>query len=301
MLAVLLVIYVLATGIYKVKEYQEAVVLRFGRYQQTVGPGLHLKLPWIDEAIVLDTDEKSLRLPYGTGEENEGQQLQRNRNARQDESLILTADLYAAVVEWNVMWRISDPQQFVLNFGSMRTLEEAIRGIARSTMHQAVGDFSAEEVLTGKRDEVRIATIQDMVKKLEELNAGVTVTQIQMQRVIPPERVKPAFDKVNASIQQRDQLVYEARRERNEILPKAEAESDRLIRDAEGYASRRLAETQGEINALQAKYQSYKLAPDVTRQRMYLESMENVLGNSGPKTIVDDDLEGLLPMMNLNE
>lgn len=301
MLAVLLVIYVLATGIYKVKEYQEAVVLRFGRYQQTVGPGLHLKLPWIDEAIVLDTDEKSLRLPYGTGEENEGQQLRRNRNTRQDESLILTADLYAAVVEWNVMWRISDPQQFVLNFGSMRTLEEAIRGIARSTMHQAVGDFSAEEVLTGKRDEVRIATIQDMVKKLEELNAGVTVTQIQMQRVIPPERVKPAFDKVNASIQQRDQLVYEARRERNEILPKAEAESDRLIRDAEGYASRRLAETQGEINALQAKYQSYKLAPEVTRQRMYLESMENVLGNSGPKTIVDDDLEGLLPMMNLNE
>ncbi len=301
-LAALLVVYVLVSGIYKVAEYQEAVVLRWGKYHQTVGPGLHLKLPWIDEAVVLNTDEKSLRLPWGTTEENEPYSPLRSRRAgQQEESLILTADLYAAVVEWNVMWRISEPKDFVLHFGDIETLENTIRGLARSTMHQAVGDYSAEEVLTDKRDEVRLAAMQDMVSQLARLNAGVTITQIQMQRVIPPERVKPAFDKVNASIQHRDQLVYEARLARNELLPAAQANSDRLIREAEGYAARRLAESEGEINALLAKYESYKAAPEVTRQRMYLEAMEKVLSNSGPKTIIDSDIQGMLPLLNLNE
>ncbi len=306
LLAAVFVVYLLVSGVYKVAEYQEAVVLRWGKYHQTAGPGLHLKLPWIDQAIVLDTDEKSLRLPAGVGEENEregnerGSNLRLQRERRQEESLILTADLYAAVVEWNVMWRITEPKDFVINFGDYETLERTIQGLARSTMHQAVGDYTAEEVLTGKREEVRQAALKDLVAQLEGLNAGVTITQIQMQRVIPPERVKPAFDQVNASIQQRDQLIYEARLERNQLIPAAEAQSDRLIREAEGYAARRLAESDGEIKALLAKYESYKAAPEVTRQRMYLETMEKVLGNSGPKTIIDPELQGLLPMLNLN-
>ena len=121
-----------------------------------------------------------------------------------------------------------------------------------------------------------------------------------MQRVTPPERVKPAFDAVNESIQQRDQSVNEANRERNQLIPQAEATRDRFIREAEGYAARTRAETEGEIAALRAKYEAYKLAPDVTRQRLYLDAMEAILLNSGPKTVLDADLRSLLPLLDLN-
>ena len=300
-LALLVVVYVLATGIYKVNEYEEAVVLRFGRYHRPAGPGLHLKMPWIEQAITVDTSESSLRLPWGVAEMvSPGQQLY-VPEAQQEESLILTGDLYAAVVEWNVFWRIDDPKQFVVNFGDPETLQQTILAVARSTMHRAVGDYSADEVLTGKREEVKMAAWNDMTAQLDRLGAGVAVTEVQMQRVTPPERVKPSFDEVNASIQQRDQLVNEARRERNQLIPAAQAQADRLIREAEGYAARRLAESQGEINALLAKYESYQAAPEVTRQRMYLETMEQVLGNSGQKTILDSDLNGLLPLLNLGQ
>lgn len=300
-LAAMLVLYLLASGIFKVNEYEQAVMLRFGRFDQVVGPGLHLKLPWIDEAVVVDTSERSLRLPWGeAGSENAGRQM-RSAAGRQDESLILTGDLFAAVVEWNVIWRVSEPRDYVTSFSEIDTLQNTILAVARSTMHRAVGDYSAEEVLTGQREAVKMAAWDDMNKQLELLRCGVEITDLQMQRVTPPQRVRPAFDDVNASIQQRDQLVNEAIRERNQMTPTAEANADRLIREAEGYAARLKAETEGEIVALRAKYESYRQAPEVTRERMYLQTMERVLNNSGPKTILDSELKGLLPLLNLGQ
>lgn len=300
-LAVLLVLYLLASGVFKVNEYEQAVMLRFGRFNQVVGPGLHLKLPWIDQAVVVDTSERSLRLPSGdAGSEHSGQQM-RVGPGGQDESLILTGDLFAAVVEWNVIWRISEPRDYVVSFNDIETLQSTILAVARSTMHRAVGDFSAEEVLTGQREAVKSDAWKDMNAQLARLESGVEITDLQMQRVTPPARVRPAFDQVNASIQQRDQLVNEAIRERNQMMPTAEANADRLIREAEGYAARLKAETEGEIVALRAKYESYRQAPEVTRERMYLQTMEKVLTNSGPKTILDGDLNGLLPLLNLGQ
>lgn len=300
-LAGLLVVYVLATGVFKVNEYEQAVVLRFGKIHQTVGPGLHVKLPWIDERITVETSERSLRLPWGTNDmELAGQQVEINRQ-QQEESLILTGDLYAAVVEWNVIWRISDPAAYVLSFNDLETLERTVIAVARSTMHRAVGDYSAEEVLTTQREAIKTAAAEDMRSQLDSLNSGVEIVDLQMQRVIPPQKVRDSFDNVNASIQQRDQSVNEAIRERNQLVPTAEARKDQLIREAEGYAARLRSETEGEIAALRAKYESYKQAPEVTRQRMYLETMEKVMSNSGPKTILDTDIGGLLPLLNLDE
>lgn len=294
-------LYLLATGMFKVSEYEQAVVLRFGKLKEVVGPGLHLKLPWIDEAVIVDTSEHSMRLPWGTSDsESPGRQSPFDERS-QEESLVLTGDLYAAVVEWNVFWRISDPATFVLHFEDLDVLEDTVIAVARSTMHRAVGDYSAEEVLTGQREAVKMAAWEDMRNQLNALNAGVEITELQMQRVIPPNRVRASFDQVNASIQQRDQLVNEAIRERNTLVPKAEAQKDQLIREAEGYAARLKAEVEGELSALRAKYAAYRLAPDVTRKRMYLETMERVLGESGPKIILDQDIEGMLPLLNLNE
>ncbi len=166
-------------------------------------------------------------------------------------------------------------------------------------MHRIVGDYSADETLTSKREEIAHEALAEMRLAIQRFDAGIEVTNLQLQRVTPPEVVKPSFDQVNGSIQKKDQLINEATKERFSLKPMAIAESDKLVRDAEGYADRRLAEAEGEINALLAKYESYKLAPEVTRQRMYLETMEKVFESGGRKLILDEKLQGMLPLLQL--
>ena len=299
LIAAALLIYVIYSGIYTVAAYEQAVVMRFGKFNRTVGPGLHFKMPWVEQRVLVVTSDRSLRLPYGVSEDNDPRNRSSVDRSGQNDLLILTGDLYAAVVEWNVRYRVTEPEKFLFNV-SADQVENVIIEVARTTMNRIVGDYSAEEVLTGKRAEVTQKATSEMQLALDEYQCGVEIVELQMQRVIPPERVKPAFDAVNASIQQRDQLISEARRKENELIPQAEAESDKLVREAEGYAARRIAEAEGEIAALLAKYESFREAPEVTRQRMYLETMERVMQSSGPKTILDGDLKGLLPLLNLN-
>lgn len=294
---VLVAAYIIFQGFYTVPPYEEAVLMRFGRYTSTQGPGLHFKIPLVDKAIHVNVAEHSMRLPFGVRQNNRGDG--RLDRSRQDESLILTGDLYAGVVEWNVIWRVTEPHKYLFSI-VQSDVEPTITAVARSTMHRVVGDYSADEILTGKREEVGKLALDELQATLSGYECGVSIIDLQMQRVIPPQRVRPSFDEVNASIQTRDQLVNEAQQERNRLIPQAEANRDKLIREAEGYAARRRAEADGEISALLAKYRAYKEAPKVTRQRLYLDAMEQVISQSGPKTILDGDLKGLLPLLNLN-
>lgn len=283
---------------YVVDAHEQAVVLRFGKYHSTQPPGLRFKLPAADQRVLVDMSERSLRLPWGVIDgAGTGAEILGGRNDEQ--ALILTGDLYAAVVEWNVFWRVVEPEKYIFSF-SEDQFQRALIAVARSTMHRIVGDYSADEALTGKREEIALAALDEMKQALQDFDTGVEITDLQLQRVTPPDVVKPSFDQVNASIQEKGQLIYEATRERNSLLPLAHANSDKVVREAEGYASRRLAEAEGEISALLAKYESYKLAPEITRQRMYLETMERVFANGGRKVILDEQLKGLLPMLNLN-
>lgn len=295
-----LVVFVAWSGFFTVKEYEQAVVLRFGEYNRTVGPGLQFKFPGAEERILVDVSEKSMRLPMGNAEVNTNVVGANHDDDDKNQSLILTGDLYAAIVEWNVFWRVSEPKKFIFSFNEDH-VQRAIIAVSRSTMHRIVGDYSADEILTGKREEIALAALKEMKKAIEPFDAGIDITDLQLQRVTPPEVVKPSFDSVNASIQQRDQLVNEARKERNKLIPLARAQSDKLIREAEGYGARRLAEAEGEITALLAKYESYRLAPEVTRQRMYLETMEKIFSADGEKIILDESLKGMLPVLDLNK
>ena len=296
---------------YTVKPHEQAVVMRFGEYHSTTGAGLHFMIPLVDNAVMVETSEKSMRLPMGIiqagGSARQGDKggfsisSTSNRSAPQGptESLILTGDLYAAIVEWNVVWRVSEPEKYLFSIDS-GDIDETIASVARSVMHRVVGDYSADEILTGKREEIGQKAFEETQQVLNQYDCGITIIAIQMQRVTPPDRVKPAFDEVNASIQQKQQSKNEADQESNRLLPQAEAKRDKLTREAEGYAARRRAEAEGEISALLAKYRAYQLAPDVTRQRMYLETMEEVITNSGSKTILDSQLKGLLPLLNVD-
>ena len=300
-LAGLLILYLAMAGTYSVAAHEQAVVLRFGKYLRTDGPGLHFKTPWIDQRFIVDQGERSLRLPHAEVDKPGFRQSSSNRIDEQEDKLILTGDLYAAVVEWNVFWRVSEPKDYLFNFnGDAGEISDVIVAVSRSVMHRAVGDYSAEELLTGKREEITQIALKELSERLAEFGSGVAITDLQMQRVTPPDRVKAAFDEVNASIQQRDQLVNEAYRERNQLIPSAEAQRDRLVREAEGYSSREIAVAQGAISALLAKYESYKLAPEVTRKRMYIEMMEKVLKNSGPKIIMGSEMNGAVPLLNLS-
>lgn len=280
-----------------VDAHQQAVVLRFGKYHSTQSAGLHFKLPGIDERVLVDMSDRSMRLPWGYSERT-GDSDSYGYEQNDDKALILTGDLYAAVVEWNVFWQVTEPEKFIFSFNEDH-VRQALIAVARSTMHRIVGDYSADETLTEKREEIALQALSEMRVELAKFDSGIEIIDLQLQRVTPPDVVKPSFDAVNASIQKQEQLMNEANKEKKSLLPLAAAESDKLIRDAEGYADRRLSEAEGEIAALLAKYESYKLAPEITRQRMYLETMERVFESGGRMLILDEELKGLVPLMQL--
>jgi membrane protease subunit HflK len=299
--ALILILWLLTDISYTVKPYEQAVVLRFGKYHTTTLPGLHLKLPLIDQVLKVSVEEHGLRLPFGLASRTEDPINASSRS--EDETLMLTGDLNTASVEWTVQWKVTEPSQFLFRFPldeNDRFAETLLTTVARTVMNQMVGDYSFDEVIGAKRSDIAFKARDDSQRILDAYLCGITVTALQMQRVIPPDRVKPAFDKVNASIQQKQKLENEAEATRNRLIPEARAKRDQLIREAEGYAGRRRAESTGEIEALLAMYRAYQRAPDITRQRLYLEAMQEILQGVKDKTIIDSDLKQLLPLLNLD-
>ena len=287
---------------YTVKPYEQAVVLRFGKYHATTLPGLHFKVPLVDQVMKVSVEEHGLRLPFGRPSHAEEEPFEPQRHV-EEETLMLTGDLNTASVEWTVQWKVTEPSQFLFRFPldeNNRFAENLLTTVSRTVMNQMVGDYSFDEVIGAKRSDIAFKARDDSQRILDAYACGITVTALQMQRVIPPERVKPAFDKVNASIQQKQKLENEAEATRNQLIPEARASRDGMIREAEGYASRRRAEANGEIEALLSKYHAYQRAPEITRQRLYLEAMQEILLGVKNKTIIDSELKQILPFLNLD-
>jgi membrane protease subunit HflK len=287
---------------YTVEPYEQAVVLRFGKYHATTMPGLHFKVPLVDQVLKVSVEEHGLLLPFGLV--SAGEQTPQPSAHKEEDTLMLTGDLNTASVEWTVQWKVTEPSQFLFRFPHRdwdeHFAQELLTTVARTVMNRLVGDYSFDEVIGAKRSDIAVDARQGIQRILDAYDCGLTVTALQMQRVIPPERVKPAFDKVNASIQEKQKLENEAESTRNKLIPEAKANRDKLIREAEGYAARRRAEAQGEIEALLAKYHAFQRAPEVTRERLYLEAMQDVLQGVKDKTIIDSDLKHLFPLLNLD-
>lgn len=298
--AVLAVVMIGTRSMYTVQPNERAVVLRFGRPIATEEPGLHFCIPFVDEVMTADTRERTIRMPFGVTDD------QLSDRTNEEDVLMLTGDLNAAAVEWTVQWRVSDPENFLFRFHNSRVdqehyLEAIITVVARTVMNRLVGDYSIDEVLTGKRNEIREEAREATQAMLDKYESGISITDLQLQRITPPQQVKKSFAAVNEAVQNRDKLENEANKEKNTLLPQARAERDKAIREAEGYASRRRSEVKGEIDALMAEYTQFAKAPDETKQRLYLESLEKVLSSVQDKTIIDADLQQLLPLLNLSE
>ena len=280
---------------YQVGPEEAGMVIRLGKYDRTVSSGLHFKIPFAEDVFKVPV-ERQLKHEFGFRTVDSGVQTRYSNRDFSSESLMLTGDLNLGNVEWVVQYRISDPYQFLFK---VRNPEETLRDISEAAMREIVGDRTVNEVLTVGRAEVAF-DVQTLVQELcSEYNTGITVEQIVLQDVNPPEPVKPSFNAVNEAQQERETLINEAKAAYNRVVPRARGQAQETIQKAEGYAINRTNRAEGEIAKFEALYGEYLKAPSVTKKRIYLETMEEILPNIENKIIVDDNGNNVLPLLQM--
>ena len=295
--ALLLVLSGLARGVYTVGPESVGVIQRFGRFAGTVGSGLRFKLPFGIDTVTILPVKRQLKMEFGFGSAAASNPDQTASAADQNrESDMVTGDLNAAHVEWVVQYEISDPEQFLFNH---REPGPTLRDLAESVMREVVGDRTVDEVLTIGRQGIETDAIAKLTDLVKDLGMGLRVQQVQLKNVHPPTAVQRSFDEVNRAQQEREQMINQANGEYNKVVPRASGEAERKLRDAEGYALKRVNEAEGDVARFKALLEQYEKAPAVTRQRLYLETMADVLPKLGGKIILDEDAKQFLPLMSL--
>jgi membrane protease subunit HflK len=293
-----LVLLFLFTGFYQVAADEVAVVQRFGRYVRTAGPGPHFRLPFGVERITRVPDKRQLKMEFGFETINAGVQSEfRTTEESKKESLMLTGDLNVAVVEWIVQYRIKDPYKYTFH---LRNVSETFRDMTEATMREVVGDHSVDEVLTVGREAIALQAKEELQHLCDRYGNGIEVQQLVLQDVNPPDEVKPAFNEVNQAIQEKERAINEALADYNSAVPQAKGEAEQQVRAAEGYSLERVNVAEGDAKRFEAVYDEYRKAPQVTRRRLYLETLARVLERSGNKIIVDSQAKGILPLLQLD-
>ncbi len=287
------------TSYYIVQPEEEAVVKRFGKVVALKEPGLHFKLPFgIDSAQMVPT-ARVLKQEFGFRTESvQGRTNYRKDRTQREESLMLTGDLKVIDVEWVVQYRVSDPDKFLHR---VRQPEQTLRDVSESVMRRIVGNSLGSDVLTEKRVQVANAARRELQQAMDKFDLGIQISTIELQDVTPPEPVKPAFNEVNQAEQERERFINEAEKRRNQVIPRAEGQALQVVAEAQGYAARRVNAAKGEAERFTAVYEAYRDAPDVTRQRMYLEMIDHVLPQAGKIYILDENQTQPIPLLNLGD
>ncbi len=285
------------SSFYQVKPEELGIVLRFGKYMSPPAkPGAHFKLPFGIDRVIKVPVQRQLKEEFGFRTVRAGVRTQYSGGSFKEESLMLTGDLNAAVVEWTVQYRISNPYEFLFR---VRNVRETFRNMTEAVMREIVGDRTVNEVLTVGRQEIA----SEVERKLQELciqyETGITVVQVVLQDVNPPDFVKPSFNEVNQAQQEREKLINLARAEYNKVIPKARGEAEQTIQEAEGYALDRVNRAKGEAARFSAFYAEYRKAPEVTRRRLYLETLADILPRAARTIVIDEDAKGLVPLLDL--
>ena len=289
----------LVSCVYTVGVNEVGVVQRFGKYVPPPKlPGLHFKLPRGIEKVTkvkvdyVYTEEFGLRtVKAGTRTEYAPSRAFLN------EALMLTGDLNGAIVPWIVQFRISEPDKFLFKVKNVR---ETLRDLSEAIMRQVVGDRSINEVIN-KRKEIADMARVDLQKALDEAETGLSVKNIELKRTNVPELVQPSFNEVNQAGQEKEQMIYKAKEDYNKAIPTARGDAERMIRGAEGYALDRVNRAKGNTNRFLAVLEEYEKAKDVTRRRLYLEAMQEILPKIKTKYILDHEQKNLLPLLNLQQ
>jgi len=276
LLIILFIVITAYSAFYTVKASEEAVVLRFGKYLKTVGPGLHTKLPYGMDKILKGEVKKIYNEEFGFRTRQRGFSTVADYDfpKAKEEKLMLTADLNCAEVHWVIRYKIFKLEDFFFNVKDVR---DSIRGVSQAVMRTLVGDRSVDEVLTIGRTEIEHKLQEELQGILDSYGCGVNIISVLLKDVGPPPPVKDAFNAVNQAIQIRDRIINEAEGEKNKRLPAALGKKEQVIREAEGYKLKRINRATGDVKAFLAIYEEYKKAEDVTRRRLFLEAMSEII------------------------
>jgi membrane protease subunit HflK len=294
----LAVLVLLFTVYYQVEPEQVGVVQRFGAYVRTTEPGPHLKLPFGIERVSKVPVQRQLKMEFGFRTLQAGVRSEfAQPSEAQAESLMLTGDLNVAVVEWIVQFRIRDPKAYLF---AVRNVPETFRYMSEAAVRQVVGDHSVDEVITIGRAEIALAAKEELQRLCDLYGIGIEIQQLVLQDVNPPGPVRPAFNEVNQAIQEKERAINEAWAEYNQAVPRAKGEAEQAVRAAEGYALERENHALGDASRFESLYEEYRRAPEVTRKRMYLETMGALVPRLAKKVIVDDRARGVLPLLQLD-
>jgi len=296
---VVLLIWGAMTSFYTVQPEQRAVVKRFGSVTGITDPGLHFKIPFGIDKIQLVATERVLKQEFGfsTLKTRQGERSTYSAAQFEDESLMLTGDLNMIDVEWVVQYRIEDPIKFLYQ---MREPTRTLRDISESVMRRIVGNMLGSEVLTIGRVEIQQKAGDEIQEILDQYDAGIRISTVEMQDVVPPRAVQPAFNEVNEARQERERMINEAQKRVNQEIPNAEGAALRTVAEAEGYATERVNRAVGESARFSAVLHEYQQAPIVTRSRLYLETLNEMLPDIGQILVVQDGQMSPLPLLDVN-
>ena len=291
---------IVSSCFFVVDQAEQAVITRFGKYYTTLGPGLQTRLPFgIDKKFIVPGNKVVQTEQFGFSIVSSGSQNTYQNNIT-TESTMLTGDLNIVDVEWIIQYRIVDPRSWLF---SVQDRSQTIRDISRSVINTLVGDRAILDVMSSERQSIENLAVDMMNKQFEGLNMGINVFAVKLQNIVPPKGVQDAFEDVNKAIQDMNRFINEGKESYNAEIPKAKGESDRQIQIADGYASERVNRAKGDVARFNAVYEEYRKAPSITRERLYLETMEEIFASQGKDkkpTLVDGELKNVVPFKNLS-
>jgi membrane protease subunit HflK len=297
-IVIILVIAIGVSSVFTIKSGSVGVIQRFGKYTRMAPPGLNFKLPFGIESVNKVSQEKVEKEEFGFSSDRSRQVQQfRSANETGTVSLMLTGDLNVAVVPWIVQYRIKDPYNYLFKVKDVRGL---LRDLSEASMRLVVGDRSINEVISS-RSAIANQAKEVLQTELDKAETGLLVVNVELKRTNVPQKVQPSFNEVNQAIQEKEKLIYQAREDYNKAIPAARGEADRTIKAAEGYALDRINRAKGDADRFKSLYAEYAKAKDVTKRRLYLEALKDLLPRIGSKYIIDANQHNLLPLLNIEK
>lgn len=291
----IIVLIALFQTVFTVKTEEVGVVTRFGKYVGDRMPGLNYKIPFVDKVQFVPV-QRQLKQEFGYRTSEVRGNTQTSRSRYGGESLMLTGDLNLSDVEWVVQYRVDNPYNYLFK---VRHAESTLRDISEAAMRQVVGDRTVNEILTVGRAEIA-GRVEEIIQNLcTEYQMGIKIEQVVLQDANPPEPVKPSFNGVNEAQQQRETLINEAKADYNRVIPRATGEAQETIERAEGYALDRINTAEGQVSKFNDLYGEYVKAPGVTKTRLFLETMEEIIPKLGQKIITDEKGNNVIPLLQM--
>ncbi|MBN1781227.1 FtsH protease activity modulator HflK [bacterium] len=289
-------LWLIFSTIYTVGADEVGVIQRFGKYIRTTDPGLHTKISFGVETVKKVKVQRVFKQEFGFRTTQAGINTQYSRQDFTGESLMLTGDLNSAVVDWIVQYRIKDPVKYLFH---VRNVVETLRDASESVMREVVGDHSVDEVIVLSRQDIEVLAQESTQNLLDEFETGIDIVTIKLQDVNPPKSVQPAFNEVNEARQEKERIINEALEAYNKVVPQAKGQAEQTIRQAEGYAVNRVNRAKGDAENFLAVWRAYNTAKDVTRRRLFLETMLDILPGMDKIYMIDEQQKGFIPLLQL--